>query len=226
MTRHKTMLGALALAAAVGVSASAQAATTVSSTFDTGADGWAFGTYQAVGAAQSLTYDAATQSISRQHGFGGWGFVAPLKYLGDKSTYVGGVLSFDLSSVLNDYAGKRPLVVLTGANGQQIFSHWGPAPGAQLQTFDIALNAASFYRGGLTTINGGVSGGAFASIMADLEQIEILGDWGANVDTVRLDNVRLSGVAAVPEPTTWALMILGFGGAGAMLRRRRVLAPA
>lgn len=25
---------------------------------------------------------------------------------------------------------------------------------------------------------------------------------------------------AIPEPTTWALMILGFGGAGAMLRRR------
>lgn len=32
-----------------------------------------------------------------------------------------------------------------------------------------------------------------------------------------IDNVR-----AVPEPATWALMILGFGGAGAMLRKRRV----
>jgi hypothetical protein len=28
--------------------------------------------------------------------------------------------------------------------------------------------------------------------------------------------------AAVPEPATWAMMILGFGGIGAMLRRRRV----
>ena len=28
----------------------------------------------------------------------------------------------------------------------------------------------------------------------------------------------------VPEPATWALMILGFGGAGAMLRRRKVFA--
>ena len=32
-----------------------------------------------------------------------------------------------------------------------------------------------------------------------------------------IDNVSV----AVPEPTTWALMIAGFGGAGAMLRRRR-----
>lgn len=31
---------------------------------------------------------------------------------------------------------------------------------------------------------------------------------------------------AVPEPTTWALMIMGFGGAGVMLRRRRAVAVA
>jgi hypothetical protein len=30
----------------------------------------------------------------------------------------------------------------------------------------------------------------------------------------------------VPEPATWALMIVGFGGAGAMLRRRRIVAAA
>jgi hypothetical protein len=31
-------------------------------------------------------------------------------------------------------------------------------------------------------------------------------------------------IRAVPEPATWALMILGFGGVGAVLRRRRALA--
>lgn len=31
------------------------------------------------------------------------------------------------------------------------------------------------------------------------------------------------GGAAVPEPATWAMMIVGFGAAGAMMRRRRAL---
>jgi len=39
----------------------------------------------------------------------------------------------------------------------------------------------------------------------------------------QIDNFTI-GTAAVPEPGTWALMILGFGGAGAALRRRRLLA--
>lgn len=38
---------------------------------------------------------------------------------------------------------------------------------------------------------------------------------GALLDHVSIDSV------AVPEPATWALMLTGFGGLGAMLRRRR-----
>ena len=37
-----------------------------------------------------------------------------------------------------------------------------------------------------------------------------------------LDLIRAAGFGvAVPEPATWALMIMGFGLAGAGLRRRR-----
>jgi hypothetical protein len=41
-------------------------------------------------------------------------------------------------------------------------------------------------------------------------------------------NFRLSAVpvADVPEPAAWALMILGFGATGSMLRRRRAMAAA
>lgn len=41
-------------------------------------------------------------------------------------------------------------------------------------------------------------------------------------ENIQVDNIRLTGnVAAVPEPATWAMMIMGFGGIGATLRRRR-----
>ena len=44
-----------------------------------------------------------------------------------------------------------------------------------------------------------------------------------------LDNVSVtaSGIAAaVPEPATWAMMLIGFGGIGASMRRRRTLTAA
>lgn len=47
--------------------------------------------------------------------------------------------------------------------------------------------------------------------------------------TPNLDGVgqlRISGLTAVPEPSSWALMIMGFGAAGALLRRRREAAVA
>jgi hypothetical protein len=39
---------------------------------------------------------------------------------------------------------------------------------------------------------------------------------------VQFDNIRLNDViAAVPEPTTWAMMVLGFGVMGSAMRRRK-----
>lgn len=53
---------------------------------------------------------------------------------------------------------------------------------------------------------------------ADRAQVAAsLGVSGINLDTLR---------PGVPEPATWSLMILGFGAAGAMLRKARKLATA
>ena len=47
---------------------------------------------------------------------------------------------------------------------------------------------------------------------------------GGNNDQFGLDNLTTSGGGAIPEPGTWALMIGGFGLAGAALRRRQAAA--
>lgn len=41
-----------------------------------------------------------------------------------------------------------------------------------------------------------------------------------------VDNIRLTSVSAIPEPGVWALMIAGFGLAGAALRRNRASVAA
>jgi hypothetical protein len=38
--------------------------------------------------------------------------------------------------------------------------------------------------------------------------------------------LRVQALPAVPEPASWALMLLGFGAIGAAMRRRRGLALA
>jgi hypothetical protein len=43
----------------------------------------------------------------------------------------------------------------------------------------------------------------------------------AGVGDLSISNVIQVGSGAVPEPATWAMMIMGFGAAGSLLRRRR-----
>jgi hypothetical protein len=57
---------------------------------------------------------------------------------------------------------------------------------------------------------------------ADFTKLEFNFDPG--IDTARQFRLDLPGEHAVPEPATWAMMIMGFGGVGALVRRRRLMA--
>ena len=64
-------------------------------------------------------------------------------------------------------------------------------------------------------------------------QILVIGDGSGSTKSgrgamtvygVSFDNAPTGTITLVPEPATWALMILGFGGVGATLRRRHAIA--
>ena len=121
----------------------------------------------------------------------------------DGSTGVGNDPAGQITSFDSFGAGRYTLTFFLGGNARN-----APARTTRISlgdwSTDITLNANA----PLTqyTFSFNTSGGAlvFTELGPSNQQGNIL------------DNVAL----AIPEPATWAMMILGFGAAGAMLRRR------
>jgi hypothetical protein len=144
---------------------------------------------------------------------GGTGyFVAPTTsaFHGNLSAYAGGTLSFDIK-VLDGTAYFDDNDVMMSGNGKTVTfaTHINPvgAPGNGWVTFSVALTAANF-------------GSDLAAVLANVSGFELRGEFIGGAEVEGLDNVTLM-TAAVPEPSTWAMMILGFFGIGAMTYRRR-----
>ena len=69
-------------------------------------------------------------------------------------------------------------------------------------------------------LNQATLGGNLATILSNVTKLQIRGEYISGGEAEGLDNVRLM-TAAVPEPSTWAMMLLGFAGVGFMTYRRR-----
>ncbi|MEO8812607.1 MAG: PEPxxWA-CTERM sorting domain-containing protein [Caulobacteraceae bacterium] len=120
------------------------------------------------------------------------------------------MLSFD--AYVTDQSGQAPVGVgpdyntipnqhsEVDLNGVQVY-YGAFSPGWQTYTFDVSANVVA----GLNTLS--------------FNEVDNQGFYNQGVD-----NVSLAGAGGVPEPATWAMMLLGFAAAGATLRRRsRVL---
>ena len=123
-----------------------------------------------------------------------------------------------------DIGGGQPLI--GAANTSYTFSFWVasvyPASPADLQLWvnGAKIDGVTFQAAGATgqwqpfTYTGNTGANGLKSISLSNNNLEPSGNDFA------LDDMSVQGVA-VPEPTSWALMLLGFGGMGAMLRNRR-----
>ena len=96
----------------------------------------------------------------------------------------------------------------------------GTTSGSYSHLFDMTL--ASSYRAGYLTTFGGSTAAAEAGLLGAAKA----GKSYLNLHSTAFPGGEIRGFLApgVPEPATWALMMLGFGVAGTALRRRRVLA--
>jgi hypothetical protein len=94
------------------------------------------------------------------------------------------------------------------------------------QHYDVTLSGIGAIAGFDTTTSqpfGARSSASFQLTGGQSYTVRFQGAASGGDDTAFIDQIALN---AVPEPAAWALMIVGFGSAGAMLRRRRAAIAA
>ncbi|MBU1376705.1 MAG: PEPxxWA-CTERM sorting domain-containing protein [Alphaproteobacteria bacterium] len=151
---------------------------------------------------------------------------------GVANIYVGGALDFDPDGRPTHPIGgvyapfNTPGCCYADPSSPSVFGYAGTNAflGALAGTFSASPSGPSaYFQLGSSYQFVASADGALYGLVNDA--VNAYGDNGAQTGF----NVTVTADAspdptAVPEPSSWALMILGFGGAGAMIRRRKVLA--
>ena len=138
--------------------------------------------------------------------------ILPAAAMGDWSAYNGGTLSFDarLESPIGSYWPEFGAVTLTSSQGAATLDVVPDGqPGLDWKTYTVKLDAATWSK----------DAGSFAAILSNQQRVEINMEAGNGaIETIHVDNVKVT--SAVPEPSTWALSLMGVGVLGAALRRK------
>lgn len=92
----------------------------------------------------------------------------------------------------------------------------GVTSGTFNQTLDLTLTGS--FNPSFVTANGGTAAGAETALVAAMNS----GRSYLNIHTSAFPGGEIRGfLIAVPEPASWAMMLLGFGAIGIAMRRRR-----
>lgn len=161
------------------------------------------------------------------------------------TTNYAGTAGIDAGGVLGPYINAPPgsnshifaqaskTMLLTGGDYMLSFDAFSPTCSGCTISYVVTLNGVAEYShasNGVWDIGRNVNLGPLTTGMYTLgfameTTNAIAGHFVADFDNVVLDRQEYAAPGgAVPEPSAWALMILGFGLAGASLRRRAVTA--
>lgn len=207
------------IATLVGVLTALPAKANLSSTFDSSAEGWIAvdptGDYTASWASSGGNPGGYLRGVETDPlGDTGY-FVAPASWLGNWSAYAGGTLSYDLkvfegTSYFNDV----DVIISNGADSVSWSSNINPV-GDGWVPFQVQLTAANF-------------GADLATVLSNVTSFRIRGEFIDGAEAEGLDNVLVASAGvSTPEPSTWAMLFMGFAGLSfAGYRRHRAIARA
>jgi Laminin B (Domain IV)/PEP-CTERM motif len=209
----------ISLALLASLSWTSAHATGVSSTFDSGPDGWFISDYLGNGSGQANWEGGVIQTADQ---FGETSFHAPTKFNGDWSSLYGSTLSFDLTETGRDAQADNYYTAVI-ASGNNVLYWYGGAPTTSFTTFVASLSVSDArwrYGGtGFSALSGAAPTEAdFRSVLSNVTRLQINAEFITGPDNSRLDNVILG---AVPEPETYALLLAGLGLIGAAAKRRK-----
>jgi hypothetical protein len=191
----------------------------ITSTFDTDTEGWT-----AQGDVVGTIHWLATGgnpgghvSIDDQTAGGVTYFVAPAAFLGDKSAALGSDLRFDLMQVYTGSASQfnDADVILEGGGLTLVYDTTVNPANGTWTSYQVPLLAADWR---LNTLGGTAATPLqLEATLANLTALRIRAEYRSGADIGHLDNVTL-----IPEPSTWAMVLIGLMGVGLAMRRDRL----
>ena len=181
---HRTIFTLLVIIA-ISTAGQAALAATAKSTFDTGTEGW---TITDNGANTTPVFrDGVLYGKEAQSGID-WYYVAPSKFLGDKSAFYNGSISFRLRQKLTDKQIDVSDIRLIG-DGLTLTVDAGKNPSSAWSTYQVSLSPVAGWQNKRTGKPATVA--EIKQVMGKLTAIHIRGEYRIGEDASELDDVML-----------------------------------